>query len=133
MSNQLKAYKTEISVRCIGSAINDLKLHSDHPLAHFLHCIYRNVFPTDNIGKARQFSIDIVEEPVPLAFERILDYYSVPYKTLEWGDWQKKSEPEDKKHIHSCSSLPFSVGVFKWTVEISVYEVKRKYLYQTVH
>ena len=65
----------------------------------------------------------LVENPSTPEFLKCLDFYSVPFKILEWENWTEPIEPEGETQIHSRGSIPFLVGVFKWIVKILVYEV----------
>ena len=115
-------YKANISVRRIGVTTAP-KIPCDHPAVRFSSCLHREVFKAADITQARQSAIDLVENPNLPEFQKVLDFYFVPFKTLEWNDWQDPLEPEGETQIHSCSSHPFLVGVFQWIVTILVYEV----------
>ena len=65
----------------------------------------------------------LVQNPNIPEFQKVLDSFFVPHKTLEWNDWQEPCESEGETQIHSCSSQPFPVRNFKWIVIILVYEV----------
>ena len=118
----MKHYKAKISVRRVG-IITAPKLPSDHPSVRYSSCLTREIFPAADIAEARQHAIARLENPNTPEFRKCLDFYFVPFKTLEWGDWQDPREPEGETQIHSCESQPFLVGVFKWIVKILVYEV----------
>ena len=118
----IQKYKADISVRRVG-IITAPKLPPDHPSVRFSSCLTREIFPAADITEARQRAIARVENPNTPEFLKCLDFYLVPFKTLDWGDWQEPREPEGETQIHSCESQPFLNGVFKWIVKILVYEV----------
>ena len=148
----IQKYKADISVRRVG-IITAPKLPPDHPSVRFSSCLTREIFPAADITEARQRAIARVENPNTPEFLKCLDFYLVPFKTLDWGDWQEPREPEgggkagicnevadgngvahrrrnaqhprfsSETQIHSCESQPFLNGVFKWIVKILVYEV----------
>ena len=117
----MKHYKADISVRRVG-IITAPKIPPDHPNVRFSSCLHREGFPAPDIAEARQCAIALVENPNTPEFLKCLDFYFVPFKTLQWGDWQDPIEPEGQTQIHSCSSQPFLVGVFTWIVTLLVYE-----------
>ena len=119
----MKHYKGDISVKRVG-IITAPQIPPDHPNVRFSSCLHREVFPASDIAEARQRAIALVENPNTPEFLKCLDFYFVPFKTLQWGDWQNPIEPEGQTQIHSCSSQPFLVGVFTWIVKILVYEVE---------
>ena len=121
MEESMKHYKADISVRRVNKTIGPLLL-PDHPNVPFSSCLHREAFPAIDITEARQRAIALVENPNIAEFQKCLDFYSVPFKSLQWGDWTDPIEPEGETQIHSCSSHPFLVGVFKWIVIILVYE-----------
>ena len=118
----MQKYKADISIKRVG-IITAPKLPSDHPNVRHSSCLTREIFPAADITKARQHAIARVENPNTPEFLNCLDFYLVPFKTLEWENWQDPREPEGETQIHSCESHPFLVGVFKWIVKILVYEV----------
>ena len=139
----MKHYKADISVRRVG-IITAPKIPPDHPSVRFSSCLHREVFPACDITEARQHAIAFVENPSTPEFLKCLDFYFVPFKTLQWKDWQDPIEsvgkvspqptgygehlfpptsPEGETQIHSCASHPFLVGVYKWIVKTLVYEV----------
>ena len=119
----MKHYEADISVRRVG-IITDPKIPPDHPSVRHSSCLHREVFPAADISEARQHAIALVENPNTPEFLKCLDFYFVPFKTLQWEDWQGPREPEGETQIHSCESQPFLNGVFnKWIVKILVYEV----------
>ena len=118
----MKHYEADISVRRVG-IITAPKIPPDHPSVRFSSCLHREVFPACDITEARQHAIALVENPNTPEFLKCLDFYFVPFKTLQWEDWQDPIEPEGETQIHSCASHPFLVGVYKWIVKILVYEV----------
>ena len=149
----MKHYKADISVRRVG-IITAPRLPPDHPSVRHSSCLHREVFPAADITEARQHAIALVKYPNTPEFLNCLDFYYVPFKTLQWKDWQEPREPEgggkagicnkvadgngvahrrrnaqhprfsSETQIHSCESQPFLNGVFKWIVKILVYEVK---------
>ena len=118
----MKHYKADISVRRIG-VITAPRIRLDHPGIRFSSCLHREVFPATDITEARQRAIALVEDPSTPEFLKCLDFYSVPFKILEWEDWTDPIEPEGETQIHSCSSHPILIGVWKWIVILLVYEV----------
>ena len=122
----MKHYKADISVRRVG-IITAPRLPPDHPSVRHSSCLHREVFPAADITEARQNAIARVKYPNTPEFLNCLDFYYVPFKTLQWKDWQGPREPATKakhmRNIHSCESQPFLNGVFKWIVKILVYEV----------
>ena len=154
----MKHYEADVSVRRVG-IITAPKIPPDHPSVRFSSCLHREVFPACDITEARQHAIAFVENPSTPSrkspdtvtvwgasdeFLKCLDFYFVPFKTLQWEDWQDPIEsvgkvspqptgygehlfpptsPEGETQIHSCASHPFLVGVYKWIVKILVYEV----------
>ena len=118
----MKNYKANISVSRVGVGTAP-KIPPHHPAVRHSRCLHREVFKAVDITQARQSAIDLVENPNLPEFQKCLDFYFVPFKTLEWNDWSDPTQPEGKTQIHSCGSLPFLVGVFKWIVIILVYEV----------
>ena len=148
----MKHYKADISVQRVG-VITAPRIPADHPNVRHSSCLHREVFAAADIAEARQRAIARVENPNTPEFLKCLDFYLVPFKTLDWGDWQEPREPEgggkagicnevadgngvahrrrnaqhprfsSETQIHSCESQPFLVGVFKWIVKILVYEV----------
>ena len=149
----MKHYKADISVRRVG-IITAPRLPPDHPSVRHSSCLHREVFPAADITEARQNAIALVKYPNTPEFLNCLNFYYVPFKTLQWKDWQGPREPEgggkagicnevadgngvahrrrnaqhprfsSETQIHSCESQPFLNGVFKWIVKILVYEVK---------
>ena len=117
----MKHYKADISVRRVGITTAP-KIPPDHPNVRFSSCLHREGFPAPDITEARQRAIALVENPSTPEFTECLDFYFVPFKTLQWGDWRDPIEPEGQTQIHSCSSHPFLVGVFKWIITLLVYE-----------
>ena len=147
----MKQYKADISVKRVGITTAP-RIPRDHPSVRHSSCLTREVFPAPDIAEARQRAIALVENPNTPEFQECLDFYFVPFKILQWEDWQDPIEPEgtgashhddlqrshDHYHrdgvplrdrttpaetqIHSCESHPFLVGVFKWIVKILVYE-----------
>ena len=117
----MKHYKADISVRRVG-IITAPKIPPDHSNVRFSSCLHREGFPAPDITEARQQAIALVENPNTPEFLKCLDFYFVPFKTLQWGDWQDPIEPEGQTQIHSCACHPFLVGVFKWIVTLLVYE-----------
>ena len=118
----MKHYKADISVRRVG-VITAPRIPPDHPNVRHSSCLHREVFPAADITEARQRAIARVENPNTPEFLKCLDFYYVPFKILQWENWQDPREPEGETQIHSCESQPFLVGVFKWIVKILVYEV----------
>ncbi|RKU10814.1 hypothetical protein C6503_19200 [Candidatus Poribacteria bacterium] len=119
----MKHYKADISVRRVG-IITAPKLPPDHPNVRFSSCLHRETYPAADITEARQSAIALVENPNTPEFQKCLDFYFVPFKILQWQDWQDPIEPEGETQIHSCESQPFLVGVFTWIVKILIYEVE---------
>ena len=117
----MKRYKADISVKRVG-VITAPKLPPDDPRIRYSSCLDRESFPATDITEARQRAIALVENPRTPEFLKCLDFYLVPFKTLQWHDWQDPIEPEGETQIHSCESQPFLNGVFKWIVKILVYE-----------
>ena len=117
----MKHYKVDISVKRVGT-ITAPGLPPKHPSIRHLRCLTREVFPAADIAEARQRAIALVENPNTPEFQECLDFYFVPFKTLQWQDWQDPIEPEGETQIHACESQPFLNGVFKWIVKILVYE-----------
>ena len=143
----MKHYKADISVKRVG-VITAPRIPADHPNVrhsscrftksisqpsyslrknekHSAHssCLHREVFPAADITEARQRAIARVKYPNTPEFLNCLNFYYVPFKTLQWKDWQGPREPEGETQIDSCESQPFLNGVFKWIVKILVYEV----------
>ena len=118
----MKHYKADISVRRVG-VITAPKLPPDHPNVRHSSCLHREVFAAADITEARQRAIARVKNPNTPEFQKCLDFYYVPFKILQWENWQEPREPEGETQKHSCESQPFLVGVFKWIVKILVYEV----------
>ena len=118
----IKHYEADISVRRVGITTAP-RIPPDHPNVRFSTCLHREGFPAADIAEARQHAIHLVENPSTPEFQECLDFYFVPFKTLKWHDWTDPIEPEGETQIHSCSSHPFLVGVFKWIVTLLVYEV----------
>ena len=148
----IQKYKADISVRRVG-VITAPRIPPDHPNVRHSSCLHREVFPAADITEARQRAIARVENPNTPEFLKCLDFYYVPFKILQWENWQDPREPEgggkagicnevadgngvahrrrnaqhprfsSETQIHSCESQPFLVGVFKWIVKILVYEV----------
>ncbi len=116
----MKYYKTDISVARVGITTAP-KIPSDHPNVRFSSCLHREVFGAADITEARQQAIARVENPSIPEFQKCLDFYAVPFKTLQWQDWADPIEPEGETQIHSCESQPFLNGVFKWIVKILLY------------
>ena len=113
-----KQYKADISVRRVG-IITAPRIPPDHPNVQFSSgSLHREVFPAPDIVEARHRAIALVENPNTPEFQKCLDFYFVPFKTLQRRDWQDPIEPETETQIHSCSSHPFRVGSFKWIVTI---------------
>ena len=119
----MKHYKADISVRRVGITTAP-RIPPDHPKVRFSSCLHREVFPAADITEAQQHAINLVENPSTPEFLKCLDFYFVPFKILEWGDWTDPIEPEGETQIHSCSSHPFLSGVFKWIVTLLVYEIR---------
>ena len=117
----MKHYKADISVKRVGITTAP-KLPPDHPNVRHSSCLTREILPAPDIAEARQRAIALVENPNTPEFQECLDFYFVPFKTLQWEDWQDPREPEGETQIHSCESQPFLNGVFKWIVKILVYE-----------
>ena len=122
MEESMKHYKADISVRRVG-IITAPRIPPDHPSVRHSSCLHREVFPAADIPEARQRAIVLVKDPNTPEFLKCLDFYFVPFKILQWENWQDPREPEGETQIHSCESQPFLVGVFKWIVKILVYEV----------
>ena len=118
----MQKYKADISIKRVG-IITAPKLPPDHPSVRFSSCLHREVFAAADIAEARRNAIARLENPNTPEFLKCLDFYCVPFKILDWGDWQDPREPEGETQKHSCESQPFLVGVFKWIVKILVYEV----------
>ena len=119
----MKHYKADISVRRVG-IITAPRIPPDHPSVRHSSCLHREVFPAADISEARQHAIALVENPNTPEFLKCLDFYFVPFKTLEWENWQGPRELEGETQKHSCKCQPFLVGVFKWILIILVYEVE---------
>ncbi len=117
----MKHYTADISVKRVG-IITAPKIPPDHPNVRFSSCLHREVFPASDIAEARQHAITLVENPNTPEFLKCLDFYFVPFKILQWQDWQDPIQREGETQIHSCSSQPFLVGVFTWIVTLLVYE-----------
>lgn len=124
----MNTYKADISVRRVGVHTAP-RIPWYDPRIQFSSCLNREVFEAADITEARQSAIALVENPNLPEFQKVLDDYFVPHKTLEWNDWTDPIEYEnetgykDTTQIHSCSSYPFLVGNFKWIVIILVSEV----------
>ena len=118
----MKHYEADISVRRVG-IITAPRIPPDHPSVRHSSCLHREVFPAADIPEARQHAITRVKYPNTPEFLNCLDFYYVPFKTLQWKDWQGPREPDGETQIHSCESQSFLNGVFKWIVKILVYEV----------
>ena len=118
----MKHYKADISVKRVG-VITAPRIPADHPNVRHSSCLHREVFPAADITEARQRAIARVKYPNTPEFLNCLNFYYVPFKTLQWKDWQGPREPEGETQIDSCESQPFLNGVFKWIVKILVYEV----------
>ena len=118
----MQKYKADISIKRVG-IITAPKLPPDHPSVRFSSCLHREVFPAADITEARQRAIARVKYPNTPEFLNCLNFYYVPFKILDWEDWQGPREPEGETQKHSCKCQPFLVGVFKWIVKILVYEV----------
>lgn len=128
----MKHYKADISVRRVGITTAP-KIPPDHPNVRFSTCLHRESFPAADITEARQCAIHLVENPSTPEFTKCLDFYfGFPFKILEWHDWTDPIEPEGETQIHSCSSHPFLVGVFKWIVTLLVYEVDAPETYRSI-
>ena len=117
-----KYYKVDISVRRVG-IITAPRIPPDHPNVRYLRTLTSEFFHAPDITEARLRAVARVEDPNTLEFQKCLDFYYVPFKILQWKDWQDPREPEGETQIHSCESQPFLNGVFKWIVKILVYEV----------
>ena len=118
----MKHYKADISVRRVGvETVSKIPLF--HPSVRYSSCLTREMYTASDITEARERAIALVHNPNTPEFQKCLDFYFVPFKTLHWGDWQNLCEPPNETQIHSCSSHPFLVGVFKWIIIILVYEV----------
>ena len=115
----MKNYKADISVKRVGITTAP-RIPRDHPSVRHSSCLTREVLSAPDIAEARQRAIALVENPNTPEFQKCLDFYFVPFKTLQWQDWQDPIEPEGETQIHSCESHPFLVGVFKWIVKILV-------------
>ena len=122
MEESMKHYEADISVRRVG-IITAPRIPPDHPSVRHSSCLHREVFPAADITEARQTRHRTRQNPNTPEFLKCLDFYFVPFKTLEWENWQDPREPEGETQIHSCESQPFLNGVFKWIVKILVYEV----------
>ena len=118
----MKKYKADISIRRVGIATAP-KIPPDHPNVRFSSYLHCETFPAADITEARQQAIALVENPSTPEFQKCLDFYFVPFKVLQWEDWQDPIEPEGETQIHSCKSQPFLVGVFTWIITLLVYEV----------
>ena len=123
MEESMKHYKADISVETRRRYNRTVRIPPDHPSVRFSSCLHREVFAAADIPEARQHAITRVKYPNTPEFLKCLDFYFVPFKTLEWENWQDPREPEGETQIHSCESQPFLNGVFKWIVKILVYEV----------
>ena len=119
----LKHYKADISVKRVGITTAP-RIPRDHSNVRFSRCLTRDIFPATDITEAHQYAIALVENPNTPELLECLDFYRVPFKILEWQDWQDPIEPEGETQIYSCESHPFLVGVFKWIVKILVYEAE---------
>ena len=91
----MKHYEADISVRRVG-IITAPKIPPDHPSVRFSSCLTREVFPACDITEARQLAIALVENPNTPEFLKCLDFYFVPFKTLQWEDWQDPIESVGK-------------------------------------
>ena len=80
----IQKYKADISVRRVG-IITAPKLPPDHPSVRFSSCLTREIFPAADITEARQRAIARVENPNTPEFLKCLDFYLVPFKTLDWS------------------------------------------------
>ena len=106
----MKHYKADISVRRVG-VITAPRIPPDHPNVRHSSCLHREVFPAADITEARQRAIARVENPNTPEFLKCLDFYLVPFKTLDWGDWQEPREPEGETHESiPAKANPFSTG-----------------------
>ena len=83
----IQKYKADISVRRVGD-ITEPKLPPDHPSIRFSSCLTREIFAAADITKARQHAIARLENPNTPEFLKCLDFYRVPFKTLDWENWQ---------------------------------------------
>ena len=132
----MKHYKADISVKRVGITTAP-KIRLTTQTSDFQVASIAKSFPAPDIAEARQRAITLVKNPSTPEFQKCLDFYCVPFKSLEWGDWTDPIEPEGSEvvrsgssgwdasaetQIHSCSSHPFLVGVFTWVVQILVYE-----------
>ena len=116
----MKNYKVDISVKRVGITTAP-RIPPDHPAVRFSSYLDRQTFPAADITEARQHAIALVENPSTPELTECLDFHCIPFKILEWEDWEG---PEGETQLHSCRSHPFLVGVFKWIVKILVYEEK---------
>ena len=89
----MKHYKADISVRRVG-IITAPRLPPDHPSVRHSSCLHREVFPAADITEARQNAIALVKYPNTPEFLNCLDFYYVPFKTLQWEDWQGQENPK---------------------------------------
>ena len=116
----MKHYKADISVRRVG-VITAPRIPPDHPNVRHSSCLHREVFPAADITEARQRAIARVENPNTPEFLKCLDFYLVPFKTLDWGDWPRDwQEPRDgvahrkafpvKHKSIPAKANPFSTG-----------------------
>ena len=83
----MKHYKAKISVRRVG-IITAPKLPSDHPSVRYLRTLTSEFFHAPDITEVRLRAVARVEHPSNPEFLKCLDFYCVPFKMLEWEDWQ---------------------------------------------
>ena len=92
----IQKYKADISVRRVGT-ITAPKLPPDHPSVRHSSCLHREVFAAADIAEARRNAIARVEHPNTPEFQKCLDFYYVPFKILQWENWQDlPREPQTK-------------------------------------
>ena len=112
----IQKYKADISVRRVGT-ITAPKLPPDHPSVRHSSCIQREVFPAADITEARQRAIARVENPNTPEFLKCLDFYYVPFKILQWENWQEPREENRSgrwkaKHPRFSKSIPAKANPF---------------------
>ena len=83
-----KYYKVDISVRRVG-IITAPRIPPDHPNVRYLRTLTSEFFHAPDITEARLRAVARVEDPNTPEFQKCLDFYYVPFKTLQWKDWQE--------------------------------------------
>lgn len=113
-------YKLDISVARVGVSTAPA-IPFDDPRIRHSSCLYREGFLAESAAVACSYARRVVENPSLPEFQKVLDDYFVPCKSLEWQDWTGPMSSESNG-IYSCSSFPFLVGNFWWIVIVLVEE-----------